>query len=63
MVFFIQQQNRNMNWVWITQQLEELDLLAFTQTCFALCEKWFGVCLTIMALIVVGGLGFFVWEV
>lgn len=33
MVFFIQQQNRNMNWVWITQQLEELDLLAFTQTC------------------------------
>ena len=47
MVFFIQQQNRNMNWVWITQQLEELDLLAFTQTCFALCEKWFGVSMPI----------------
>lgn len=36
-----------MNWVWITQQLEKLELLTFTQTCFSLCEKWFGVTMPI----------------
>lgn len=40
-------QGRNMNWVWITQQLEKLELLTFTQTCFSLCEKWFGVTMPI----------------
>ncbi len=47
MVFFTRAQGRNMNWVWITQQLEKLELLTFTQTCFSLCEKWFGVTMPI----------------
>lgn len=46
MVFMARQTNdndRNMDWSWIAKQLEALELLDFTKTCFALCERWFGV--------------------
>lgn len=32
-----------LDWDWIQNELEKMKLLQFTQTCFALCEKWFGV--------------------
>ena len=32
-----------LDWAWITGELEKLELLSFTRTCFALCERWFGV--------------------
>lgn len=42
LVFFIQGEP-NMDWFWLECQLRELRLLDFTKTCFALCERWFGV--------------------
>ncbi len=32
-----------MNWKSIREELEKLELLTFTETCFSCCEKWFGV--------------------
>ena len=43
MVFMTQQAGKGMDWDWIAGQLEELKLLDFTKTCFALCNRWFGV--------------------
>lgn len=33
----------NLDWEWLEKQLDEMKLLQFTKTCFALCEKWFDV--------------------
>ena len=43
MVFVLKKQNLNMEW--IKQELKTLQLYDFTRTCFALCERWFGVCM------------------
>ena len=32
-----------LDWAWIEEKLEELDLFRFTQSCLLLLEKWFGV--------------------
>ena len=37
----------DLNWSFIKQELERMELLDFTKTCFALCEKWFGVTMPI----------------
>lgn len=42
LVFFVQGEP-NMDWSWLKDQLRELQLLDFTKTCFALCERWFEV--------------------
>lgn len=36
-------QKCELNWEWIKAELEKLKMLEFTETCFALCEKWFDV--------------------
>lgn len=32
-----------LSWSWIAQELEQIHLLRFGQTCMMFCEKWFGV--------------------
>ena len=36
-------QKCDLDWDWIKEELIKLKLLEFTETCFALCEKWFDV--------------------
>ena len=36
-------QKCDIDWEWIKQELIKLKLLDFTETCFALCERWFDV--------------------
>ena len=36
-------QKYDLNWEWIKEELTKMNLLSFTETCFALCEKWFDV--------------------
>ena len=43
MVKMCQVKGRQMDWAWIRQQLAGMQLLEFTKTCFALCERWFDV--------------------
>lgn len=38
---FICSKEKNINWEWITEQLKELKLLKFAETCFAFCKLWF----------------------
>ena len=33
----------SLDWTYLEQELERIGLLGFTQTCFALCERWFNV--------------------
>lgn len=40
MVFFCRKET--LDWTWITAELQRLQLLEFTRTCFALCRHWFG---------------------
>ena len=35
--------NDHLDWEWLQKELEKMKLLQFTETCFALCEKWFDV--------------------
>lgn len=35
--------NCDLDWEWISTELQKLKLLDFTETCFALCEKWFDI--------------------
>lgn len=42
MVFMLQNEKK-LDWDWIAAELEQLKLLDFTKTCFALCERWFDV--------------------
>ena len=39
------QKNPEMDWEWIKSELQNLELLSFTETCMALCEEWFHVVL------------------
>lgn len=39
---FIWKNCKEMDWVWVEKELEELQLLRFTRICFALCNHWFG---------------------
>ena len=41
MVFMTKQ--CDLDWDWLKTELERLELLDFTKTCFALCERWFDV--------------------
>lgn len=34
-------QKCNLDWSWLEETLEKLELLDFTKVCFTLCEKWF----------------------
>ena len=36
-------QKCNIDWDWVAEELKKMQLLNFTETCFALCEKWFNV--------------------
>lgn len=49
MAFFVQQAGARMDWKAISDQLERLSLLEFARTCFALCERWFGVSMPIVS--------------
>lgn len=40
---FMAQGEPELQWDWIAGELEGLELLGFTKTCFALCERWFHV--------------------
>ena len=42
MVFMVRQEPA-LDWDWLAAELERLELLDFTRTCFALCQRWFGV--------------------
>ena len=42
LVFFCGACRERLRWDWIQDKLEELKLLRFTETCFALCRAWFG---------------------
>ena len=42
MVMFTRNNNK-LNWEWIREELKKMNLLQFTETCFALCERWFDV--------------------
>lgn len=42
-MIFLTRANPGMDWDWIQAELKKLRLLDFTKTCFALCERWFGV--------------------
>lgn len=41
MVMFTQK--NNLDWDYLEKELKNIQLLSFTQVCFAFCEKWFGV--------------------
>lgn len=43
MAFFARAAGQRIDWQALTAQLEQLALLDFTKTCFALCERWFDV--------------------
>lgn len=34
---------QSLNWIWIHEKLQELDLLKFASTCFGLIKMWFGI--------------------
>lgn len=40
LAFFCRTQK--LNWEWVRGELEKLQLLEFTKTCFTLCHRWFG---------------------
>ena len=40
MVFFCREET--LDWTWITAELQRLQLLEFTRTCFSLCRHWLG---------------------
>ena len=42
MVFMVQNEP-GLDWAWLEEELARLELLEFTRTCFALCERWFEV--------------------
>lgn len=42
LVFFVRGEP-DMDWIWIAEELQKLRLLNFAKTCFALCQRWFGV--------------------
>lgn len=42
LVFFVRGEP-DMDWGWLEEQMQELRLLDFAKTCFALCQRWFGV--------------------
>lgn len=33
----------DLDWKWLTEQLQKLKILNFTRVCLTLCEQWFGV--------------------
>lgn len=35
--------NQELNWIWITEMLQKLELMKFTEVCFSLCERWFDI--------------------
>lgn len=47
MAFFARQAGQRIDWQAVTAQLEQLALLDFTKTCFAFCQRWFGVSMPI----------------
>ena len=40
---FMTREERGLDWTFLEAELERLQLLDFTRTCFALCRRWFGV--------------------
>lgn len=40
---FMAQNEKKLDWDWIKEELNRLQLLGFTETCFALCQQWFHV--------------------
>ena len=36
-------QKCSLDWEWLKEELRRMELLNFTETCFALCERWFNV--------------------
>jgi len=43
MVFACRAWSDRLDWAWLETELAKMELLAFTKTCFSLCERWFGV--------------------
>ena len=43
MVMMVKARGEELNWSHIKQELERLQLLQFSKTCFSCCEKWFHV--------------------
>ena len=48
-ILFMAQKEKDLQWGWITGELERLKLLGFTETCFAFCKRWFDVDLPLPA--------------
>lgn len=42
-MYMFTKDNEDLDWEWIRNELIKLRLMEFTETCFALCEKWFDV--------------------
>lgn len=42
-IVFMAQREEKLDWDWIAAELDRLQLLEFTKTCFAFCERWFDV--------------------
>lgn len=43
MALWVRRSGTDMDWQWISRELEKLELLDFAGVCFALCGKWFQV--------------------
>lgn len=44
-------QHHQLDWIWLSEILEKLELLEFTKVCLTLCEKWFMVEMPVKAII------------
>ena len=43
LVAFVRKCDPSIDWNQIAQELDKMELLQFTKTCFALCRQWFGI--------------------
>ena len=46
---FMAQREPALDWAWLTEELERLELLEFTRVCFGLCQRWFDVTMPLPA--------------
>lgn len=42
-ITFMTLNEEKLDWKWITDELEKIELLGFAKMCFAFCQRWFGV--------------------
>lgn len=48
-ITFMTLNEKKLDWKWITDELEKIELLEFTKMCFAFCQRWFGVTMPLEA--------------